>query len=692
MGSAASQDIRGTPEFHRIGDLAGHAGGGEARGTPASNHPGGPVLESPGRPRSGGARVSVEPVSDPESRPAAPPRGRYLAALSLSALGIVYGDIGTSPLYAIRECFHGDFAIPVTEANILGVLSLVFWSLVSVISIKYLVFVLRADNRGEGGILALVALAVPRDAESRGGSRQLALLGLFGAALLYGDGMITPAISVLSAVEGLAVATPALEPVVVPATCAILIALFALQRRGTDRVGALFGPVTLVWITALAALGIGGIAREPAVLSALGPWHAVGFFAHNGGHGFFVLAAVFLVVTGGEALYADLGHFGRRPIRLAWFGVVLPGLLLNYFGQGALLLLDPEASHNPFYLLAPAWALYPLIALATAATVIASQAVISGAFSMTHQAIALGFSPRLPVSHTSARESGQIYVAPVNWALMVAACSLVVGFGASSQLAAAYGMAVSADMVITSSLLCVVAARRWGWGRWAIGLGALLLPIDLAFLGSNLFKIDDGGWFSLAVAAVAFTLMSTWRRGRAVLEERLEETSLPLDLFLPDLDTAKLPRVPGTAVFLTSNPQGTPLALLHNIKHNKVVHEQTLFITLLTEDVPYVSGAERVAVKVLGQGFVRVVARYGFMEMPNVPALLERIRSDEIPIDLQSTSYFLGREKLISGGTSGMARWREVLFAVMSQNAQGPSAYFRIPPNQVVELGAQVEL
>jgi KUP system potassium uptake protein len=504
--------------------------------------------------------------------------------------------------------------------------------------------------------------------------------------------MITPAISVLSAVEGLGVAAPALERWMIPATVAFLVGLFALQRRGTGRVGALFGPVMIAWFATLGALGAAGILREPSVLSALSPGHAVRFFAENGGHGFVVLAAVFLVVTGGEALYADMGHFGRRPIRVAWFGVVLPGLLLNYFGQGALLLEDPQAAENPFYRLAPGWALYPLVGLATGATVIASQAVISGAFSLTHQAIQLGYSPRLPVSHTSARESGQIYVAPVNWVLLLAACALVVGFGESSGLAAAYGMAVTTDMVITTALLCVVAARRWGWRRSALALALGLLPIDLAFFGANLFKIAHGGWFSLLVAAVAFALMSTWKGGRRVLEERLEETTLPLELFLPDLETSSLPRVPGTAVFLTGNPQGTPLALLHNIKHNKVVHEQTVFLTLLTEDVPYVADAERVTLKSLPQGFFRAVARYGFMEMPNVPALLDRIRSEELPIDLGRTSYFLGREKLISSGHSGMARWREMLFALLAQNAQSATAYFRIPPNQVVELGAQVEL
>jgi KUP system potassium uptake protein len=552
---------------------------------------------------------------------------------------------------------------------------------------------MRADNRGEGGILALMALAVPREAAASPRSRLLAVLGLFGASLLYGDGMITPAISVLSAVEGLAVATPAFERLVAPLTLAILIALFAIQRHGTGRVGALFGPVTLVWFTALAALGIWGIARQPDVLAALNPLHAALFFVHNGWHGFLVLAAVFLVVTGGEALYADMGHFGRRPIRLAWFAVVLPGLLLNYFGQGALLLADPGAAHNPFYRLAPGWAQYPLVALATAATVIASQAMISGAFSLSQQAIQLGYSPRLPVSHTSARESGQIYVPPVNWALMLASCALVIGFGSSANLAAAYGMAVTAIMVITTMLLCAVARRRWKWRPAAVAaLAAALLPLDLAFLGANLFKISSGGWFSLVVAAGVYTIMSTWKRGRRVLAARLEETALPLDLFLPDLEMSKLPRVPGAAVFLTTDPQGTPLALLHNIKHNKVAHEQTIFLSLLTEDVPYVPAGERTTVKPLGQGFFRVIARYGFMELPDVPAVLRSIRTAELPIDPARTSYFLGREKLIPSGRSGMARWRESLFAFLSLNAQSAMAYFHIPPGQVVELGTQVEL
>jgi KUP system potassium uptake protein len=631
-------------------------------------------------------------LSPAQSQPEPSPRGRYLAALALGALGVVYGDIGTSPLYAIRECFHGEYGVEPTPAHVLGVLSLVFWSLVIVISIKYLVYVMRADNRGEGGILALVALAVPRDLAPKGSAWALALVGVFGAALLYGDGMITPAISVLSAVEGLEVAAPGLERFVVPATVAILVALFAIQRHGTGRVGALFGPVMVVWFATLAALGMRGIAHEPSVLGALAPWHAVEFLAEKGGLGVVVLASVFLVVTGGEALYADMGHFGRRPIRVAWFGLVLPALLLNYFGQGALVLEDASAASNPFYRLAPLWAVYPLVGLATAATVIASQALISGAFSLTHQAIQLGYCPRVAVSHTSALESGQIYVGPVNWALMLAACALVVGFGSSANLAAAYGMAVTATMLITTLLLCVVARRRWGWGWGVLALAAAFLPVDLAFLGANLFKIDDGGWFSLLIAALGFALMSTWKRGRVVLRERLEETGLPLELFLPDLETNKLPRVPGTAVFLAGDPSGTPLALLHNVKHNKVVHELNVLLTLVTDDVPYVPEPERATVKPLGQGFFRVVAHHGFMDLPDVPKLLRQVRSAALPIDLERTSYFLGRERLIPAGRSGMARWREWLFSVMSQNAQSATTYFRIPPGHVVELGTQVEL
>ncbi len=619
-------------------------------------------------------------------------RARQLTALSLGALGVVYGDIGTSPLYALRECFHGAHAVEPTPAHVLGVLSLVFWSLVIVISLKYLVFVMRADNRGEGGVLALVALVVPGAAPRRGGPWLLALLGVFGASLLYGDGIITPAISVLSAVEGLEIATPAFRRWVVPATVAILVGVFSIQSRGTGRVGRLFGPVMLLWFATLAVLGLRGIAEQPSVLAALAPWHALSFLAEKGGHGFLVLASVFLVVTGGEALYADMGHFGRRPIRMAWFVLVLPALLLNYFGQGALLLGDASAAANPFYRLAPAWSLVPLVLLATAATVIASQALISGAFSLTHQAIQLGYSPRLAVKHTSARESGQIYVASMNWALMLAACALVIGFGSSTNLAAAYGLAVTGTMLITTLLLCVVARRRWRWGVGALVLGTAFLPIDVAFFGANLLKIADGGWFAIVVAALGFALMSTWKRGRALLRERLEETSLPLELFLPDLETSKLARVPRSAVFLAADAAGTPLALLHNIKHNQVVHATNVLLTIQTAAQPSVPDAERLDVHALGQGFFRVVAHYGFMEAPDVPALMRRAHQQGLELDPDRTSYYLGHERLISSGQSGMARWREILFSWMSRNAQGASSFFGIPPGQVVELGAQVVL
>jgi len=621
------------------------------------------------------------------------PSGRYLYTLSLAALGVVYGDIGTSPLYAIRECFHGEYAVPVTPANVLGVLSLIVWSLILVVSVKYLVFVLRADNRGEGGILALMALAVPGRVAAQGRGRYLAALGLFGAALLYGDGMITPAISVLSAIEGLEVATPLLQPVVVPVAIVILVVLFAFQRRGTAGVGAVFGPVTLVWFVVLAVLGGIAIAREPSVILSIDPIYAVRFFATNGWHGPLVLAAVFLVVTGAEALYADMGHFGRRPIRLAWFAVVLPALLLNYFGQGALLLASPAAAHNPFYRLAPDWALYPLVALSTLAAIIAAQAVISGAFSLTRQAVQFGYSPRLPVTHTSSDEIGQIYVAPINWALMLACCGLVLGFQSSTHLAAAYGMAVTTTMIITTVLFYVQARTRWGWSRAAAGsLCGAFLALDVAFFAANVVKIEHGGWFPLVAGGFIFVLMTTWKEGRRVLGNRLRASLVPLELFLEDLPRSGVERVPGTAVFMTGEAGGTPHAMFHNIKHNHVVHSQVVLMTVRTEEIPVVPGNERIAIEPLGQGFCRVIARYGFMETPNVPAIVARVSSSDFPIDPMTTTYFLGREKLIPTGKSGMTRWRERLFAFLARNAHSATAFFRIPPNRVVELGTQIEL
>jgi KUP system potassium uptake protein len=611
----------------------------------------------------------------------------------MAALGVVYGDIGTSPLYALRESFASEHGVAAATANVLGVLSLIFWSLVVIISIKYLAFVLKADNRGEGGILALTALVTPVGA-LRGGRRLLILLGLFATALLYGDGMITPAISVLSAVEGLGVATPFFEPFVIPMTIVILIALFSVQKLGTGGIGRMFGPITLIWFLTLAALGIPHIVREPAVLGALNPAHAIGFFRVNGWNGFLVLGSVFLVVTGGEALYADMGHFGRRPIRLAWFVVVLPALLLNYFGQGALVMRDPSAVENPFFRMAPTWALYPVVILATAATVIASQALISGSYSLTMQAVQLGYSPRVQIEHTSAEERGQIYVPGINWMLMICCIGLVLGFGSSSRLAAAYGVAVTTTMVATSVLFIAVARERWGWSLLTTALlGGAFLAIDLAFLGANLLKIPHGGWFPLLVGVVIFTLLTTWKKGRQILNERIFHRALPADLFLKSMQSNPPHRVPGTAVFMYNDPRGTPPALLHNLKHNKVLHEQVVFLAIKTAEVPYVDPSERVTVQPLAFGFHQILLHYGFMEDVDVPRDLARIERPGLAFKPMETTYFLGRETLIpSKSVHGMAVWRERLFTVLSRNARSASSFFRLPPNRVVELGAQVEL
>ncbi|HEX8693875.1 MAG TPA: potassium transporter Kup [Longimicrobium sp.] len=618
--------------------------------------------------------------------------GRYLAVLALSALGVVYGDIGTSPLYAMREAFRAETGIARTPENVFGILSLIFWALIIVISIKYLGFVMRADNRGEGGMIALTALVVPRRATTGAGS-VLVLLGLFGASLLYGDSMITPAISVLSAVEGLEVATPFFAPYVVPITVVILVGLFAIQRHGTAGVGRIFGPVTLLWFTTLGVLGAAEIARHPRVLAALSPHYGVEFFARNGMAGFLVLGSVFLVVTGGEALYADMGHFGKRPIRITWFGLVLPALVLNYFGQGALIINESEAVEHPFFNLAPGWATYPLVVLATAATVIASQAVISGAFSLTRQAVQLGYLPRLHIEHTSEREIGQIYIPGVNWLLMIACIGLVVGFAESSRLAAAYGVAVTTDMVFTTLLFSAVARARWRWPWWRVGLlAAAFLVVDVAFWGANLVKIPHGGWFPLAVAAVIFTLMTTWKKGRGILATRLHANTLPFDFFLHDVETSKPRRVPGTAVFMYGAADGTPPALLHNLVHNKVLHERVVLLTVEVEEIPTVDDEERVRVTPLKHGFFRVVIRYGFTEDPDIPAALQLAKAKGLEFRPMETSYFLGRETLIPSRKPGMAMWREHLFSVMSRNARPATSFFGLPPNRVVELGAQIEL
>ena len=633
-------------------------------------------------------------ITDEQGHPhTATPSGRYLAILSLTALGIVYGDIGTSPLYAMRECFHGPHAIAATPDNIFGVLSLIFWALVIIISIKYCIFVLRADNRGEGGILALTALATPIKIVSKSERWVLIVLGIFGAALLYGDGIITPAISVLGAIEGLNVATPLFAPYVVPITITILIGLFLIQSRGTAKVGQLFGPVMLAWFIVITALGIMQIVRHPSVIGAFNPVHAVNFFLREGWHGFLVLGTVFLVVTGGEALYADMGHFGKRPIRIAWYVLVLPALLLNYLGQGALLIENPAAAENPFYRLAPAWALYPLIALASAAAIIASQALISGAFSLTMQAIQLGFMPRLKIEHTSSTERGQIYIPALNWALMIGCIAIVVGFGSSSNLAAAYGVAVTSTMVITTILLCVVEREKWDWS-WslALGLSGFFLIIDLAFFGANIIKIPAGGWFPLVVGAAIFLLMTTWKKGRRILAERLLSRAHPIEDFLRDIAKNPPMRVPGTAVFMNGTAAGTPPALMHNLEHNKVLHERVVLLTVKTRQVPHVEPEDRARVEALGHEFYRIIINYGFMEDPDIPSVLESMEPPNPVFKGMETTYFLGRETVIASKHPGMMLWREKLFALMSRNASSATAYFCLPPNRVVELGAQVEI
>jgi KUP system potassium uptake protein len=604
----------------------------------------------------------------------------------------VYGDIGTSPLYAMRECFFGSHSVPATHENVLGVLSLIIYSLLLVISVKYIAIVMRADNQGEGGILALTAL-LPERTDRRAGWSGLILLGIFGAALLYGDGMITPAITVLGAVEGLKLATPLFEPYVVPVAVVILIAVFAIQRHGTHLVGRLFGPIMVVWFVAIAVMGVRWLLREPIVLTAVDPRHAVLFFREHGWHGFAVLGAVFLVVTGGEALYADMGHFGKRSIRFAWFTLVLPALLLNYFGQGALLLTNAAAAEQPFFLLAPAWALLPLIGLATAAAIIASQALISGAFSLTQQAIQLGYCPRLDIQHTSHSEMGQVYVPQVNWALMVSTIVIVIGFGSSSALAAAYGIAVTLTMVITAVLLLVVAIERWRWSPVvAYTVTGIFLTIDLAFFGANALKITHGGWLPLVIGGLLFTLLTTWKTGRQVVATRLTARAIPIEDFLRQVEETRPARVPGTAVFMTAQPRGTPPALAHNLRYNKVLHEHVITLMVRTQPVPHVPANQQVVVRPLGQGVFDVAVRYGFMEDPNVPEALVRACAQGLELDEDDVTYFLGRETLIVTAGPGMAAWRERLFVLMARNAVRATTYFRLPPERVVELGVQVEI
>ena len=618
-----------------------------------------------------------------------------LAKMSLAALGIVFGDISTSPIYAIRECFHGEYGIAPTHGNITGVLSLMFWALLMIVGMKYLIFVFRADNKGEGGVIALTALirgAIKRPSNGSG-TLGIVALGLFAACLLYGDGMITPAISVMSAVEGIGIVTPMFESYVIPLTIAILFGLFLIQRHGTARVGGLFGPVILLWLLFLGVTGGGQILQTPQILTAVFPWHAFRFLLLNKIHGFLVLGAVFLVVTGTEALYADMGHFGKRPIRLTWFAAVFPALILNYFGQGALLLGNPEAARHPFYAMVPSWAMWPTVMLATLATIIASQAVISGAFSLTHQAIQLGYLPRLRIQHTSAGQIGQIYIAPVNWMLMVCTIALVIGFQSSSNLAAAYGVAVTSTMLITTTLFFIVARRRWNWPLvWAAMLAGLFFIVDVPFFVANISKILHGAWFPLVIGAVFFTMMQTWAKGRRILADQLYKIMPPVHQFIVDLTSNAPARIDDQAVFLSGSPYRVPLAMAKNVKHNRIVHSRTVLLHFQVEDIPRVPNLEKVKTEKLGSGFYRVIARYGFMEDPQLDNALTLASGQGLDLDMETTSFYLGREKLVAGENPKMARWRTNIFIFMSRNAADAGSFFNLPADKVIEIGVQLEI
>jgi KUP system potassium uptake protein len=704
--SAAAQDSAVAAQ-----DSAGDQPGDEPSQGAARElrHPSGPAAE-PGPVNAANAvpgdvlraQTSMFPVQQPpraghhhDQRPT----GRRLALLTLTALGVVYGDIGTSPLYALKECFSPMYHLAPTRENVFGVLSLIVWALTLVVTVKYVSFILRADNRGEGGTFALLALIFPRRSPDSPASRGklLVALALFGTALLYGDGIITPAMSVLGAMEGLEIATPTLSHYIVPLTVIILAALFAVQRLGTDRVGMAFGPIMLVWFTTIGLLGLFEIRHDPSILAAVNPMYAVAFGKAHGILAFLVLGSVVLVVTGGEALYADMGHFGRRPIRVAWLGLVFPALLINYFGQGALLLRSPEAAENPFFLLAPKALQLPLLVIATMAAIVASQALISGAFSITRQGIQLGYIPRLEIRHTSKTEEGQIYIPEVNWFIAVGCLLIVVAFQNTSNLGAAYGIAVTGTMFITTLLFDVVAKLRFRWESWKVmSLTAFFMSFDLAFLAANLVKLQHGGWVPLALGISLFVLMMTWKRGRILLNQRLAEGTMPIQLFLEGVEKSQVHRVPGTAIFMTGSDEGVPPVLLHHLKHNKVLHERVLLVSVKTADVPETSAGERVRVMPLGHGFWRVIASYGFMQTPNVPQVLEVVDQMGIRCKPMETSYFLGRERLIPTPTRttdkvALSRWRKVVFAIMARNARSATEFFCIPPNRVVELGTQIE-
>ena len=611
-----------------------------------------------------------------------------LAAITVAAIGVVFGDIGTSPLYALKEIFNGHHPIPVTAENILGILSLVFWAIMALVSLKYVAVIMRADNRGEGGSLALLALVTER-AKSQRLSWAVTMLGIFAAALFYGDSMITPAISVLSAVEGLEIITPTLTPYVIPITLGIITGLFFIQKRGTGAVGLFFGPVMVAWFGILGVLGVLQIAQNPHVLEALNPIFAIHFIATEPGLAFLALGSVVLAVTGGEALYTDMGHFGRFPIRLAWFGYVMPALVLNYFGQGALLLVEPEAIASPFFHLAPDWALIPMVGLATAATVIASQAVISGAFSVARQSIQMGLLPRMQIIHTSGKEEGQIYVPFTNWTLFLAVVALVIGFKNSSNLAAAYGIAVTGTMLIDTILVAFVMALLWKWNTIAVVLAAgTMLLVDIAFFSANVIKIPEGGWFPVVMGIISFSVLTTWKRGRRLVSEEMAKQTIPMEDFINAIDGVH--RIEGTAVFMTSSKEGVPPALLHNLKHNQVLHERVALVTIQTVQTPHVNDFDRIYLHRMGKGFMRIVVRYGFMESPDVPAILEQCKHHGERFDMMETTFYLSRETIVPSMTKRMSQLRARLFAAMSKNATSASDFFNIPTNRVVELGTQL--
>ena len=617
-----------------------------------------------------------------------------LSALTLAALGVVFGDIGTSPLYTMKEVFSvGVHPVPLNEVNMFGILSLIVWALIMVVSVKYVAFIMRADNRGEGGIMALLALASHNAAGDAKKQHTIMLLGILGACMFYADGMITPAISVLSAVEGLELAAPVLHPMILPITLLVLFILFWAQSKGTALVGAFFGPIMLLWFTVLGVLGIQGIMQNPSILQALNPIYAFNFFSVSPWIAFVALGAVVLAVTGAEALYADMGHFGPFPIRLAWFGFVLPALILNYFGQGALILQDPESVKNPFYLLAPEWMLYPLIVLATLAAVIASQAVITGAFSVSRQALQLGYLPRMHVEHTSESEEGQIYMPRVNWGLMLGVMALVLSFKSSGNLAAAYGIAVTGDMVITTLLAGIVFHHIWGWSKLRTGmLVALFLVVDVAFFSANVLKIPDGGWVPLVIGIFIFTLMLTWKTGRNMLYSMLKNEAMAIDPFIEAVGAHPPLRVSGTAIFMTPNLDGVPHAMLHNLKHNKVLHEKMVLLTVKFLDYPHTSNEERVTVEDLPNEFYRVTVRYGFKDEPDLPRDLVLCAEQGLVLDAMDTSFFVGKEILIASNASGMAFWRKKIFIGLFRSAETITNQFKLPPNRVVELGSQLKI